>query len=707
METMTMVTGTFVVAQDISNFLDRVGMGGGWQYYWRAETKQSLWFSVGESPCVPDWTSVYFNVHPQVSKLEGHKRGGIASVDVINHLFAEFDMKDGWKQEQIDTLTPTPSIIIFSGGGWHCYWLLNETVNVTDENRESMRELQAEWVKCMGGDNSAKDLARVLRVPSSFNNKYGEPHQVVFQKADYGLEYYLSDLAGCLKEREVAGKMTGKKAQGLTVNADPDLLAKVMEALAAVKKSRADNYEEWVEVGFALHTGFDGSHAGLPLWDMWSSKSEKYQNGECAKKWTTFDAQREDKVSLKRLFEIAEMDSKGVFIKPAPKDPKPSDFMSAVHAMGYYFTQNAMNDRVYVNGTLMTDGLEALVMTKLRENGYHSKPVFRDAFLGEGEEHQFHPIKDYLTSRKWDGVDHLGNLAKYVTDKDGMFPVLIRKWFIGAVSKNLSPSPKEQNPMLVLAGRQGTGKSVIVRWIGSPLPEFYIASPIYPDNKDFVINSSSHLVWEVEELGSTIRKADIEALKAYISRTMNSFRAPYGRFEINKPVTVSFIGTINPDGNGFLNDSTGNRRYRVCNITNINWQYEKDIDINGCWAQAVALFQQGETYMLDDENEAKMRDINSKHELDDPMKPHVEKFFEFTGSDADFVSTMEILKTLKDASLIPSEVDRAYAMRVGAIMTGMGAEKETRRANGKKTRGWTKVALIGGTMNATGKAGIA
>jgi hypothetical protein len=524
----------------------------------------------------------------------------------------------------------------------------------------------------------------------------------VFQKADYELEYYLSDLANRLEARdeqeESEKKISGKKAQGLTINADPDLLAKVMETLAAVKKSRADNYEEWVEVGFALHTGFDGSQAGLSLWDMWSSKSEKYQNGECAKKWKSFDTTRDDKVSLKRLFEIAKSDSGGLFIKRGDKHSTPSDYMAAVHAMGYCFTQNAMNDRVCVNGGLMTDGLEALVMTRLRENWYNSKPVFRDAFLAEGQEHQFHPIKDYLTELKWDGQDHLGNLAKYVTDKDGMFPVLIRKWFIGAVSKNLAPSSKEQNPMLVLAGRTGTGKSVLVRWIGSPLPEFFLASPIYPDNKDFVINSASHFVWEVEELGSTIRKADIEALKAFISRTTTSFRAPYGRFEINKPVTVSFIGTINPDGNGFLNDVTGNRRYRVCNVTSVNWQYEKEVDINGCWAQAVALFQAGEDYLLDVETEEKVREINSKHELDDPMKPHVERFFEFTGNDADFVSTTEILKTLKDQGCIPSEVDRAYSMRVGAIMTGMGAEKETRRVEGKLVRGWEKVSSIGRTM---------
>ena len=44
------------------------------------------------------------------------------------------------------------------------------------------------------------------------------------------------------------------------------------------------NYQEWVNVGMALH------HEGLPcsLWDEWSRDDNRYHSGECEKKWQTF-----------------------------------------------------------------------------------------------------------------------------------------------------------------------------------------------------------------------------------------------------------------------------------------------------------------------------------------------------------------------------------------------------------------------------------
>ena len=305
-------TGDNRMPQDLSVFLNRVGRGGEWQYYWTAETKEALWFPVGESPDLPAWNSVYFNVHPQKEKLGLYQRGTVQSVDVINHLFADLDTKDDWTQERVEALVPAPSIVLFSGGGWQAYWLLTETIKVTDEKREEMENLQEGWVKLMGSDDNAKDLARVLRVPYSFNHKYGEPRQVAFQKLDYELEYDLDDLAALVKER-VKEKPVTKQSQGVKVVLDPALRTKVEEALSFLDKSRADPYGKWVEIGMALHDGFNGSEEGLALWDRWSQQSDKYQRGVCEKKWESFNTDRNDKVTLNTLFYRAEEDSGGLF----------------------------------------------------------------------------------------------------------------------------------------------------------------------------------------------------------------------------------------------------------------------------------------------------------------------------------------------------------------------------------------------------------
>jgi len=58
------------------------------------------------------------------------------------------------------------------------------------------------------------------------------------------------------------------------------------EVELALQHIPADDYDRWVQVGMALKSAGEDL---LPLWDKWSSKSSKYEPGECARKWATFD----------------------------------------------------------------------------------------------------------------------------------------------------------------------------------------------------------------------------------------------------------------------------------------------------------------------------------------------------------------------------------------------------------------------------------
>jgi hypothetical protein len=61
---------------------------------------------------------------------------------------------------------------------------------------------------------------------------------------------------------------------------------RVRELVTALKPERADDYSDWLTVGMIMHK------AGLPMdeWDRWSQQSQKYQAGECERRWATFDA---------------------------------------------------------------------------------------------------------------------------------------------------------------------------------------------------------------------------------------------------------------------------------------------------------------------------------------------------------------------------------------------------------------------------------
>lgn len=161
--------------------------GGHYGYWWCAPGRRTSWWPVDDPLPVPTTKSNwYFGVHPvgeiPAANADGEPRpperlrSRIDLIAAVNCLFAEFDAPDfggdlDTTLAHVHALEPEPTVIIASGGGYHCYWLLEDTVLVTDENRERLIGLQSRWVDLMGGDSAAKDLARVLRIPGTENRK--------------------------------------------------------------------------------------------------------------------------------------------------------------------------------------------------------------------------------------------------------------------------------------------------------------------------------------------------------------------------------------------------------------------------------------------------------------------------------------------------------------------------------------------------------
>ena len=128
-----------------------------------------------------------------------YKRIQNAYLGSINALYTEFDFKDFDSAEatieHVNNLPHPPSIIINSGGGLHCYWLLDATHYCNDESsRERLKVCIKAFVTANGGDTGAKDLARVLRVPDTLNTKYTPPRPVSFVRCDYTVEYKFETL---------------------------------------------------------------------------------------------------------------------------------------------------------------------------------------------------------------------------------------------------------------------------------------------------------------------------------------------------------------------------------------------------------------------------------------------------------------------------------------------------------------------------------
>lgn len=168
----------------MTDLLDHLHRGGNWRYLWRSSDKLSRYLRISDPIPRIVSSNVYFGVHPVRCPRPAHERGRIEDVAAVNCLFAEYDVKDCGSEAGIETVLRNrgvlwPTVIVHSGGGWHCYWLLDQPyVIADDEARHRIADLQARWVRALGADPGAKDLARVLRLPNTLNAKYDPPRPV-------------------------------------------------------------------------------------------------------------------------------------------------------------------------------------------------------------------------------------------------------------------------------------------------------------------------------------------------------------------------------------------------------------------------------------------------------------------------------------------------------------------------------------------------
>lgn len=188
-------------------------------------------------------------------------------------------------------------------------------------------------------------------------------------------------------------------------------------------------------------------------------------------------------------------------------------------------------------------------------------------------------------------------------------------------------------------------------------------------------------------LGATTRRADVEALKAFISLRMVRERKLYGRRDILKPALASFIGTLNDDA-GFLLDRTGNRRFLVCTLSQVDWDYATSVELNQVWAQALHLYRSGDGWQLSEADKQRRDAVNEGYMVDDAVEPYLASLYRCTGERKDYVTLLDILDQLA-AYNIPR--NKVTTMAISSVMRQMGAEKDRIRITGERTRIYRKM----------------
>lgn len=170
--------------------------------------------------------------------------GTKSGVSRIQALWGDFDLKGGYtrerRKEQLKSLTCRPSIVVWSGNGFHAYWFLEESAR-SDEDLETAERTMKLLATGLEGD-PVQDRSRILRVPGTFNYKYDEPQSVSLQHCKSELRYSLDKLLGMAEGLPKSSGNAIEAASGVSrdVLSDPILEGHRNVVLASVAGSLRD-----------------------------------------------------------------------------------------------------------------------------------------------------------------------------------------------------------------------------------------------------------------------------------------------------------------------------------------------------------------------------------------------------------------------------------------------------------------------------------
>ena len=216
------------------------------------------------------------------------------------------------------------------------------------------------------------------------------------------------------------------------------------------------------------------------------------------------------------------------------------------------------------------------------------------------DDRSYHPIKDYFASLPpWDGVPRVDTLLiDYLGAEDNSYiRAVSRKTLCAAYRRVYQPGVKFDY-MPVLNGAQGIGKSTFIANLGM---EWFSDSLNLSDMNDKTAAEKLQGYWiiEIGELAG-MKKADLDKVKAFISRVDDKYRASFGRSVTAHPRQCMFFVTTNSE-NGYLRDSTGNRRFWNVKATGEGkykpWQMTPEI-VQQIWAETAVLAKAGEKLYL-------------------------------------------------------------------------------------------------------------
>ena len=619
-------------------------------------------------------------------------------------VWADLDAKDyaGGKKEaleQIHTLTPTPSAVVESGGGYHIYYFLSEPT--APDTIETINKRLANNV----GADHCHDRARVLRLPLSYHCKTEKLYQLRFvtlSNDTHNASGLLDAWPACESEQPKIEYTKVKDIPKASLSANLQYLLNEHQGLNdlynGLGKTSGDQSGSGYDYAFAreaLYLGADTAEVCDAVACRLIGRNKRVRNdyvqNTVARARASVDAYNKKKRSTTEHADRYTLERLAVYPKGTAKAGQYIKNRSNLAIILEHDDQyvdaikyNAFKNRIeYKGGGLHKKDVIAMSIDIERRYGLsYGVDMIEDLTVYTAHQNTYHPVRDYLMSLPAQDSVALDDWMHkaFGVPNDELHKAIGRAWAIGAVARIMSPGCFVKN-MLILEGKQDIGKSSAIKILAKN-DNWYRDTPFnikQGDARDAYIKINSSWLYELPEMKS-FDKVDANTVKAFISSTTDSYRGMYDKFDKDVPRQCVFVGTTNQKG--ILHDSTGNVRFWPVHVEQVDFDW-LDANVDAIWSAAVCAYQAGEQWQLSYELERAMNTNREEYEAQDDRITLIEKNYIMQGYDGATLTNM-----LLDIGFMSNQVTRRVQAEFADMLTQAGWQRKRERIDGRRVYMW-------------------
>jgi predicted P-loop ATPase len=302
------------------------------------------------------------------------------------------------------------------------------------------------------------------------------------------------------------------------------------------------------------------------------------------------------------------------------------------------------------------------------------------------------PIKEYFENLPaYSGnKDYIKELTDTVETGDKVFYDYFKKWIVATVACAVVDEIINHTCLVFTGDMQGQFKTTWLNLLVPPkLKDYRYCGEVWPDEKDTLTLLAENLIINIDDQIHKLNKKDENALKNLITAPYVKYRRPYDKYMQEYPRHASFVASIN--GNEFLADTSGSRRFIPFQIIKIDINKATAIDMDNVYSQALHLFKDEFQYWFDGKEVATLNDRNQMFQIISIEEQLIIEHLEVPPVAGQFPVFKQPAILLADLQMKTSTSNKLTLRKLGEALKKRGFIKEQRRLNNNHVWGYDVV----------------